>query len=348
MVNSISNDGASRTRQYGPPPSAQPSTINTNTNPSNTNPSETRSSTHAPPEMDHPIEYPAEMFAGTTNQKPNAKPANAPNHQAAQARTDRPNEQATQSNGTAAAQAKTVSRPPGHYYTKNANEISVNRTTPTTQDLAEALGNVYGQDGKPVLTEQGVHVLMAQVRGETGNGRYCFNYNLGNMKAGTDVPHHYLTGTRERYSPEIADNWVKRSNAHIATNEEIQKNKWPNPSDGKKLVVFDPPHPVTRFRAYGSLKEGAIALVDYYAKRPEILKAINSGDPQETAHLLKNAGYYTENETVYTNAMTKNKAQVDKDMANLRAKKLADNEKAIAEQEAREKALNLQIYGQSQ
>ena len=49
----------------------------------------------------------------------------------------------------------------------------------------------------PELTENGARTLAAQFMGETGGGRFCFNWNLGNVKAGPNDPHMCLRGVWE-------------------------------------------------------------------------------------------------------------------------------------------------------
>jgi hypothetical protein len=66
---------------------------------------------------------------------------------------------------------------------------------------------------------------------ETGGGNFCFNWNLGNVKAGPNEPHMYLKGVWEVDSPSSAEAQVARANglAHIAMPEEIKRQRWACP-----------------------------------------------------------------------------------------------------------------------
>jgi hypothetical protein len=169
----------------------------------------------------------------------------------------------------------------------------------------------------PELTENGARTLAAQFMGETGGGRYCFNWNLGNVKAGPNDPHMYLRGVWEVDSPEGAQAQTARANglAHVATPTEVKEHGWSCPP-GKAVVVFEPPHAQCRFRAYSSLEEGATRWLGHHramaAKDPGFLAAINRGDTGAVAHALKQAGYYSAGEADYARLMTAKKAEIDR------------------------------------
>lgn len=147
--------------------------------------------------------------------------------------------------------------------------------------------------------------------------RYCFNWNLGNVKAGPNDPHMYLRGVWEVDSPEGAQAQAARANglAHVATPAEVKEHGWACPP-GKAVVVFDPPHAQCRFRAYGSLQEGASRWLGHHramaAKDPGFLAAINRGDTAAVAHTLKQARYYTGGEADYARLMAAKKTEIDR------------------------------------
>jgi hypothetical protein len=167
------------------------------------------------------------------------------------------------------------------------------------------------------LTEAGARTLTAQFMGETGNGKYCFNWNLGNVKAKVDVPHMYLANVWEVYSPSDAEAQVTRAKgqAHLATAEEIKKRGWACPP-GKAIAVFSPPHAQCRFRAYGSLQEGAQRWLGHHkelaSKNAGYLASLNKGDVAAVAHALKAVRYYTAGEADYTRLMKSKKAEIDR------------------------------------
>jgi hypothetical protein len=199
----------------------------------------------------------------------------------------------------------------GKKYTNNPNEITTTTTTPTPQQVVDMLLSSWHE-----LTPNGARTLTAQFMAETGGGKYCFNWNLGNVKSGPNTPHMYLRGVWEVDTPAGAQAQVAQANglAHIATDEEVSKHRWGLPA-GKVIVVFQPPHPQCRFRAYSSLQEGAERWLGHHqaiAKRdPSFLAALNAGDIAAVAHALKQARYYTAAESDYARAMVRTRAQID-------------------------------------
>ncbi|HEY8094885.1 MAG TPA: hypothetical protein VIE65_02170 [Methylobacter sp.] len=200
----------------------------------------------------------------------------------------------------------------GRKYTDNPNEVLTQRTTPTPLQVVNML-----LEGWDKLTNNGARTLTAQFMAETGGGRYCFNWNLGNVKSGPDQSHMYLRGVWEVDSPDGAQAQVVRANglAHIATADEIKKHGWPLPA-GKAIAVFDPPHPQCRFRAYDSLQDGSQRWLGHHKaialKKAGFIEALNAGDIAAVAKALKQTGYYTASEASYARAMTRTKAEVDR------------------------------------
>ena len=212
---------------------------------------------------------------------------------------------------TQAAQQSTTD---GKKYTDNPNEQVTQRTTPTSRDVVVMLLAAWSD-----LTENGARTLTAQFMAETGGGKYCFNWNLGNVKAGPNESHMYLRGVWEVDSVDGAQAQVDRANglAHVATDDEIKKHGWGCPA-GKSIAVFDPPHPQCRFRAYGSLAEGAKRWLGHHQKiaqhDADFITALNGGDTAAVAHALKQARYYTAAESDYARAMARTKTQVDREL----------------------------------
>jgi hypothetical protein len=210
-----------------------------------------------------------------------------------------------------------ASSAPGKKYTDAANEFPVQRTTPTAAQVVGML-----QLSWPELTPNGARTLTAQFMAETGGGKYCFNWNLGNVKAGANDPHMYLANVWECDSQAGADGQVARAGglARIATAEESAKHGWKCPN---VVVVFSPPHAQCRFRAYSSLADGAQRWLSHHktiaANNPDFLTAINAGDVAAVAHSLKMARYYTAAEADYARAMTRTKADIDKQLGPLPA-----------------------------
>ncbi len=196
-------------------------------------------------------------------------------------------------------------------YTDNPNEVAVHTTKPAPSDVIAALGSAW-----PALSDEGARTLAAQFMAETGGGRYCFNWNLGNVKAGLDEPHMYLRHVWEVDTPEGATSAVARSGglAHVATHEEIAQHGWACPP-GKAIVVFEPPHSACRFKAYGSLEEGIQHWVAYHqrvaGRDAAYLDFLDAGDTVAVAHALKRAHAYTAAESDYARLLAAKKAWID-------------------------------------
>jgi hypothetical protein len=74
--------------------------------------------------------------------------------------------------------------------------------------------------------------------------------------------------------------------------------------NGKK-VIFQPPSPVTWFRAFETLADGIAFQLGFLRnyRYKKAWTAVESGDPAEFAHLLRLAGYYTAPEADYVKLM---------------------------------------------
>ena len=200
---------------------------------------------------------------------------------------------------------------PGKKFTDSAKEVVTERTTPAPSDVVALLKGNWTE-----LQEAGARTLTAQFMHETGGGKYCFNWNLGNVKSGPNEMHMYLKGVWEVDSPEQANSQVAKSGGlgRIATADEIKKHGWSCPP-GKNVVVFSPPHSQCRFRAYASLQEGAQKWMGHHKnialKNSQYLTEVNGGDCAAVARSLKKVGYYTGGEADYARSMTAQKAKID-------------------------------------
>lgn len=203
----------------------------------------------------------------------------------------------------------------GKKFTNNPNEVVTKRTTPTPREVVAMLRIAW-----PELTENGARTLTAQFMGETGGGKYCFNWNLGNVKEPTGkLPHMYFHSVWEVFTPASAQAQVDKSGglARIATDAEIKKHGWSYPA-GSRVVVFAPPHPASRFRAYANLKDGAQRWLGHHQRiarqNPGYLYSVNAGDTKSVAHALKMARYYTAGEADYARLMASKKAEIDRSL----------------------------------
>jgi hypothetical protein len=201
----------------------------------------------------------------------------------------------------------------GQKFTDSPNECVTTRTTPTLPQVVAGLRAVWSD-----LSGNGARALAAQFAVETGGGKACFNWNLGNVKSPSQTfPHMYLNNVWECLSPSGADAQIARADglARIATSDEIKTHGW---TCANVVVVFSPPHSQCRFRAYASLADGAAQWGQRYqamaAKNPAFLPALNGGDVAALAHALKLVGYYTAPEAAYAAGLKARKADIDRQL----------------------------------
>jgi hypothetical protein len=121
-----------------------------------------------------------------------------------------------------------------------------------------------------------IGVLYSQWGVETGEGQFCWNYNLGNIKAVDDpnktIEYCALTGV-----------W------------EIIKGK---------SIVLDSEDPGAWFRSFQNIEDGAFFYLEKLHKKfNSAWTAVESGNPAAFAHLLKVALYYTAPEADYVKLM---------------------------------------------
>lgn len=200
-------------------------------------------------------------------------------------------------------------------YTTNANEVVTKQTKPNSTDVVSMLHAAW-----PELNEQGARTLTAQFMFETAEGCHCYNWNLGNVKAGPDDLHMYLRGVWECATAASAQQQISNSNGlvRIATADEIAKKGWTCGSATPVIVVFDPPHPMARFRAYNSLSDGAQRWVAHHQRiaqsYSDYLVNLNVANIAAVAHTLKLVQYYTASEPAYVAGMTAKKAKIDQEL----------------------------------
>lgn len=179
--------------------------------------------------------------------------------------------------------------------------VPVLRTTPTMADYVRAVVRAWPLVGDGFPTEASVAVLWSQYMIETG-GRSCFGWNIGNAKhfKGDGFDYHMLRGVWEGVTPVTAGNLIA---AGLASRD-------PSPDHAKAVgagrvsVLFEPPHPQTWFRAFGSLDEGMREHLQLLRRRfngawPSVL----AGDFGGFARALKAQGYFTADAGAYAAGM---------------------------------------------
>jgi len=171
------------------------------------------------------------------------------------------------------------------------------RTTPTLEAYVGAVVRAW-PEGEP-CSAGACAVLWAQYMIETG-GRACWGWNIGNVKA-SDIsrPWHALRGVWEGVSAAEASRLVAAGEAVYDASTAHQRAVAP-----RVAVVFEPPHPATRFRSFDSLDEAMgehLALLRRRFARgwPGVL----AGDVVAFARGLRAQGYFTASAEAYAAGM---------------------------------------------
>jgi len=146
-------------------------------------------------------------------------------------------------------------------------EVEVQRTSVSRTDLRGAIGRAHqkltGRAPSPALLD----VLTAHASLETGSGAQMYNFNFGGIKGASPAG----------------------ETARMRTKEVI---------GGKEIEVRD------GFRSYRSLDDGALDYVRLMRDRfGGAVSRAESGDIDGFAHALKQARYYTADESKYADAL---------------------------------------------
>lgn len=183
--------------------------------------------------------------------------------------------------------------------------VTPRRTTVNFPTYADAV-----RDAHEGASLEMIAVLWSQYMIETG-GKACWNWNIGNVKkvTGDGYDWHHLQGVWEVVTPERAAEFVASGQATYSTNPSHLKSAAP----GRKVVVFQPPHPETRFRAYPSLDVAMRKHVEFLKRRYGAgWQSAEKGDVPGFAKALKQRGYYTASEASYAAGMMRHFREVTK------------------------------------
>lgn len=186
--------------------------------------------------------------------------------------------------------------------------VATIRTVPTAPVFTRAVVDAWpvafpnepGAD-TAVPRKEAVGVLYAHCMMETGF-LHCYGWNIGNVKhvAGQGYDYHCLRGVWEGETLTEAKRLIASGEAVWDPNESHHKQCAPNVS-----VVYEPPHPQTRFRTYLTLADSMDEHLAMLAKRryagawPHVL----SGDVRAFANALKAKGYFTSSAKAYGDGM---------------------------------------------
>lgn len=165
--------------------------------------------------------------------------------------------------------------------------VSPVRTPITSDQLCDALARELGEAPNSHM----VIALCAMSAFENGWWKSCWNYNLGNVKAGPTWEGEYTCLTNVREIIKGDERW------YSPEGETAGKG---GPVIGQRYSV-PPGHPQTRFRAYPTLDAGIQAwsseLATTYRPSLDVLKRGGSTDDFITS--LKSESYFTGDPDVY-------------------------------------------------
>lgn len=169
-------------------------------------------------------------------------------------------------------------------------------TTLTKESVLEAFWKSWLSRFGSVPKKESIWVLLAQVTLETGL-KSCHCWNLGNVKS--------REGDGYDYTYFACNEILPTAQAHkLATASPATTKITRDRSDGTSVIWFYPDHPTCRFRAFGSLLEGAADHLAILTKRfQKSWSAVLAGDPIAYAHALKVQGYYTADESDYARSL---------------------------------------------
>jgi hypothetical protein len=159
------------------------------------------------------------------------------------------------------------------------------KRTPVTPDaLRDALRACLAARGV-TADERALTVLVAMSAHETGEWRSCWNYNLGNVKAGETWPGLYTCLTNVWEVLNGVTRWFSPRGETAGKNGPLKGPEYATP----------PGHPQTRFRAYSNLVDGvdgfAAKMTGMYRKSLDVL--LTGGTSDAFVASLKRQRYFT-------------------------------------------------------
>ena len=197
------------------------------------------------------------------------------------------------------------------------NLIPTVRTTPSKLDFALAVLKEWPDANKP-----NIGVLWAHFAGETGEGKYCWNWNLGNVKKvkGDGFNYVSLRGVWEGFKLKDldGDGDIDDDDKQLLIDRLVKTGLWSRDDNrdhaiavGKDKVsmIASVNNPASWFRAYDNLNVGMHFYINmkrnpasrYASAWPFIV----GGMPKSYAYELGAKRYYTANRDVYARSMQK-------------------------------------------
>lgn len=183
-------------------------------------------------------------------------------------------------------------------------ELPTINTKYTFQQMMEGFGFAWVQLFNEQPTKESLVLLLAHTALECGNFSQAKCNNFGNIKSKENDGRNWCYYKCNELVPlNVAKKMVgsSKQDGGDAVITGIQGEKaW---------IYFWPKNKYCCFRAYETLEEGCIDYLSFikYRYKPEtgIWNAVLKADVKLYCHLLRANGYYTADETIYTNAVYK-------------------------------------------
>jgi len=178
-----------------------------------------------------------------------------------------------------------------------ARELPARRTVVSPAEVYVALRlQLEAQLGKEQTTRAGTMILLGQMALETGRFKATMNYNFGGVKCGPGWKGCWQHFTTTEHLPE------DEAAAYLSQPPPGSKVERVGVDDsGRVILRFSGRHPVNRFRAYETLDDAVASHVRFLLGpryRTSVMLAM-AGRPDDYAHSLRAAGYYTGDASSY-------------------------------------------------
>jgi hypothetical protein len=179
------------------------------------------------------------------------------------------------------------------------NVITKTSTADVLVALAKAWKALFGTAPKRASLD----VLTAQWALETGWGKSCHCYNLGNVKG--------KVGGDRNWTFFACNEILSSAAAHHMAQADPEHAKITQDNGKSATIWFYPPHSGCCFRAFDTIDAGAADYLATLNKRfSGAWPAVLAGDPEAFSLKLKELRYYTASVKLYTSVLKKTYATV--------------------------------------
>lgn len=178
---------------------------------------------------------------------------------------------------------------------KEPRRLSATKTPIKEHEFYDAIGRLA-----PELSHAAKCVLMAHWALETGRGKKCVAYNVGNFKHSQHSNRDYCYFQTWEVLP------VKEARKYVSQSTMQTPCKLVEPDGGVRVtrINFLPDHPACCFNAYETLDAGLKDYIEVVRRRfGDAWRALEKGDPWEFATALHAKGYFTADVGIYSKSI---------------------------------------------